>query len=525
MGWKLTTDGRFAIGADRLTADVADAAGIARFVVDIAGPSWELAFHSQAPTAEVHLYAGTGIQGQITWGGVPQSASVHQRVEAPGRLAIRKVLDTPDVQGARDMSGFAFDVVAADGTARGRHVTLADGRTPPIEVPPGDHRIVEVDRPSWATGLGDGGPVTVRIEPAAGPDAVQEVTYTNTVGPATLTTFASDAADGDKYLAAGAPAVLDRLTYTGLVPGTPYVAHGELVGVEGACAGCPPVIARAETAFVPDTADGVVEMVFELPAEESLRGATVVALQRIAVAASGRVIAEHVDPTDPDQMVHFPTITTNLRRAGGEQAPEGWAAREVAAGDAIVDLVEWSGLAVGETYQVEMSLQRRRADGTCEPTGATTSVGLVPEAHAGSIAVPGLMVPGPGVFVAFQHVIAGDRVIAAHTDCDDEAQTLWVAEVTQQPPTTTPSTTAPTTTPAAPTPTTSTPPTTIAPPAVAAPPPPPASPPPGVSRPLPRTGGDGTLDGLALGGGLLLCGTGLALLARFPTRRRLSVGR
>jgi hypothetical protein len=204
-------------------------------------------------------------------------------------------------------------------------------------------------------------------------------------------------------------------------------------------------------------------------------------------------------------------VTTNLRRAGDTVAPVGWAAREVVTGDAVTDVVAWSGLAVGERYRVEMSLQQRLADGTCVPIGAATSVDVVPDAHAGVVQVSGLAVPGPGVFVAFQRVFAGDRMVAAHLDCGDERQTLWVADATPQPP---PPSPPPSTTPEVVPPTVpSTGPTTTP---TTAPPDRPAS----ITRPLPRTGGSDARNAVALGAGLLCCGTGLALLARRPGQRR-----
>ncbi len=206
MAGSMAADARFALAANPLGADVTDAAGIARFDVAIPGPDWELAFHTQAPTADVGLYSGTGVQGQITWSGPPQSASVHQAVAAPvvGRFVVRKALDASDVQGARDMSGFVF-AVQSGGSTIATVTTLADGRTPPIDAIAGDYRIVEVGRPDWATGLLDGGPIDVRFDPtgAAPPDTVEaEFVYTNIVPTPSITTRASDAADGDKFIRA-----------------------------------------------------------------------------------------------------------------------------------------------------------------------------------------------------------------------------------------------------------------------------------------------------------------------------------
>jgi hypothetical protein len=188
-------DPRFSIGWNPQAADVTDDAGVARFDVSIAGPEWELAFHTQAPTANVDLYSGTGVQGQVTWSGPPQSASVHQVMTAPvvapvGELVVRKTLDASDIQGDRDMSGFVFEVHSGgdvSGAAVGTLTTAVDGRTPPLVAAAGEYTIVEVGRPSWATGLTDGGPVTFRFDPLAQPGPL-EITYRNLVPSPKITT-------------------------------------------------------------------------------------------------------------------------------------------------------------------------------------------------------------------------------------------------------------------------------------------------------------------------------------------------
>ena len=202
MGGSMADDARFALPTNPSAADVTDAAGVARFAVTVTGPDWELAFHTQAPTADADLYSGTGVQGQITWSGPPQSASVRQAIASPpvGRFVIRKTLDATDIRSDRDMSGFVFDVTSTDGTELEQFATAPDGRTPPIEAGPGDYRITEVGRPASATGLIDAGPIAFRFDPVseASPDTIQaEVVYTNLVPTPTITTYASDAADGD----------------------------------------------------------------------------------------------------------------------------------------------------------------------------------------------------------------------------------------------------------------------------------------------------------------------------------------
>jgi len=237
---------------------------------------------------------------------------------------VRKVLDAADVQGERDMSGFGFDVRAGNGESIGRLTTGADGRTPTIDTTGGTYTITEVARPTWADKLIDAGPITFEFEPteAAG-DAnhplesdMREVTYTNVVPSASITTAASDADDGDQVvdLALGDATIVDTVTHTALVPGTVYTVTGELM-VAGSAVSLPEMIGTgivASTTFVPIAPDGDADVVFTVPGDSPLLGHVVVVYQYLSVAASGRIVAEHADPDAIEQTIRFtePVPTT-----------------------------------------------------------------------------------------------------------------------------------------------------------------------------------------------------------------------
>ena len=89
-----------------------------------------------------------------------------------------------------------------------------------------------------------------------------------------------------------------------------------------------------------------------------------VVFQRIEVEASGRVVAEHVDPTDLDQTVYFPAMASVLRMPSPPPAP---IRRRCTSVNHVVDVVDYAGLAVGERYRMELTLHERRPDGTCTP--------------------------------------------------------------------------------------------------------------------------------------------------------------
>jgi hypothetical protein len=521
MGGRFASDDRFGLPTEPRSADVTDESGIARFDVTITRSSWELAFHAQAPTANVDLYAGTGVQGQITWSGPPQSASTHQVVEGLSRFVIRKVLDAPDIQGDRNMSGFRFAVVPADigappGTsgdppdAVATATTGADGRTATIELPPGPYRIVETGRPAWAEGLGDDGPVGIDLAPGTTAAPATEVTYTNTVPTASITTSAT-AVDGSKFLRDTVDpdgrsdettvVVVDRITHTGLVAGTAYLARGELL--VDSCdhehtRWCDDPIATAETHFRPEAPTGTIEVRFTVPADAA-RGHSLVALQRMLVGE--RVVAEHRDRDDPAQTVHYPTLSSQLLRVPGRPS-----------GDQIVDHVAYAGVRPGLTYRMETTLQERSPDGACTPTGQMTAVDFVADHSSGTVEMRGLTLPHAGVFVAFDRLLTGGTPIATHEDCDDAAQTLVKIAEVPAPSTTTPGSVPTTTTPAdTPTVPTTTPARAPSPPTS---PPSAPSPPPPAPPSIARTGNADVASTLGGGLALTLLGSGALMMAK-----------
>lgn len=159
MNAQLVADPRFEIDERSDAADVASADGVARFVVEITDTTWELAFHAQAPTSDVVLYSGSGVQGQVTWTGAPHSASIGQTF-AP-LPPTTTVVPPPIVPPATAPPSTAPPSTAASTTA-----PPATSTVPPPTVPP-------------AT-------TTTAVPPPA-----TEVTTTSTTNTTTTTTPAS----------------------------------------------------------------------------------------------------------------------------------------------------------------------------------------------------------------------------------------------------------------------------------------------------------------------------------------------
>jgi hypothetical protein len=522
MDYRHVDDQRFAVSERADAADVADASGVARFRVEITDSEWELAFHALAPTADVELHAGTGLQGQVTWAGRPQPASVHQ-VHRPGPppeepdryIAVAKTATDLQVP----VAGTEFALSDGSGVEIGRSVVGDDGRAVFPGFSPTRFEPPYVLRERLAApGLRplDG---EIAVPPpdelSTDPDHPTVIEVVNDVIVATIGTSAADAADGDRYVDLGVGAtgaIVDSVTYCGLVPGIEYVASGEIHTVDAD--GSPTSTGVTGTAaFTPDDACGTVDVRLDIgPADETgvdLRGAVGVVFQRLSIAATGRLVAEHADPSDPAQTIYFPAISTTLQRA--ETATAGGSPdQQLEVGEPAADVVSYAGLAPGTMYRAELTLHERTADGICRSTGVWTSTIFTPERSSGAYVVGDLVPPGPGVFVAMQQVMANDQdevPVVAHDDCDDPHQTVYVS-VPLSPPSTTPDTTS--------VPATS--PTSAAAPTTAAPrSPPTGAPATSPSRTIPRTGTD--LTGRAVDVASLLLAAGLVTLAVGRSRR------
>jgi hypothetical protein len=305
-------DQRFAVSDRADAADVADASGVARFRVEIRDSEWELAFHTQAPTADVELHAGTGLQGQVTWAGRPQSASVHQLhrppppPEEPDRyIAVAKTATDPQVP----VAGTEFALLDGSGDEIGRSVVGYDGRavfpgfSPTHFEPP---YVLREQRAAPGLRPLDG---EIAVPPpdelSTDPDHPTVIEVVNEVIVATIGTSAADAVDGDRHVDLGAGAtgaVVDTVEYCGLVPGIEYVASGEIHTL-GANGSLTPTGVTGNSVFTPDEGCGSVDVRLDIGVD--LRGTTGVVFQQLSIAATGRLVAEHTDPHDAAQTIHF----------------------------------------------------------------------------------------------------------------------------------------------------------------------------------------------------------------------------
>ena len=229
----------------------------------------------------------------------------------------------------------------------------------------------------------------------------------------------------------GEIAIVDVVEYTGLTPGKTYTISGVLMDKatgEPLLVGEEQARVTAEVEFTPESADGTVELTYTLDAS-TLAGTTIVVFETLY--SDGVEIAAHADINDEAQTVEItepekPTLGTTATVDGQHTA-------EPTGKITIVDVVKYTGLAPGETYTISGVLMDK---GTGEPLlvdGAevTAEVEFTPESADGTVeltyTLDASLFAGTST-VVFETLYQDGVEIAAHTDINDEAQTVEITE-------------------------------------------------------------------------------------------------
>ena len=223
--------------------------------------------------------------------------------------------------------------------------------------------------------------------------------------------------------------IVDVVEYTGLIPGETYTISGILMDKS---TGEPLLIdgseVTAEVEFTPEVADGTVELTYTLDAS-TLAGTTIVVFETLY--QNGVEIAAHTDINDEAQTVEItepekPTLGTTATVDGQHTAePTG----EIT----IVDVVEYTGLTPGKTYTISGVLMDKATNQPLLVDGAeiTAEVEFTPEAADGTVGLTYTLdastLAGTTI-VVFETLYSDGVEIAAHTDINDEAQTVEITE-------------------------------------------------------------------------------------------------
>ncbi len=134
-----------------------------------------------------------------------------------------------------------------------------------------------------------------------------------------IKTMAKDKADGDKQLAtSGTVTIVDTVSYTNLAEGEAYTLEGVLMDK---ATGKPLVINGTEVTaskkFTPETSNGSVDMEFTFDVA-GLKGRELVVFEKLYLADTDILVADHEDINDKDQTV---SITGDRHPKTGDKAP------------------------------------------------------------------------------------------------------------------------------------------------------------------------------------------------------------
>ena len=234
-------------------------------------------------------------------------------------------------------------------------------------------------------------------------------------------TTATDKVTGDHDgVVAKETTVLDEVFYTNLIPGKEYTVSGKLMVKE---TGEPLTIdgkeVTAEKTFVAEEADGSIILEFTFDSS-ALAGKKIVAFEDVTY--EGISIGTHEDLTDEDQTISYPEIhTTAADQASGSKT------MTLGSSVTLVDTVTYKGLTAGKTYVVKGTIMDKTSG---QPIGVTAETTFTAEAADGSVEVTFTFdttkLQGKTLVVFETLYDTQGNPIVAHSDLNDEEQTVSV---------------------------------------------------------------------------------------------------
>ena len=244
-----------------------------------------------------------------------------------------------------------------------------------------------------------------------------------------IKTTATDKVTGDHDgVVAKETTVLDEVFYKNLIPGKEYTVKGTLMVKE---TGEPLTIdgkeVTAEKTFTAEEEDGSIVLEFTFDSS-ALAGKHIVAFEDVEY--KGISIGTHADLEDEDQTISYPSIhTTATDQASGSKT--------MALGSSVtlVDTVTYTGLTVGKTYVVKGTIMDKASG---QSIGVTAETTFTAEAADGSTTVAftfDTSVLQGKTLVVFETLYdTNGNQIVAHSDLNDEDQTVTVPVQPENPP-------------------------------------------------------------------------------------------
>ena len=231
---------------------------------------------------------------------------------------------------------------------------------------------------------------------------------------------------------AGEVTLVDTVTYKNLKVGQTYKLSGVLMDKST----CDPLLVgedqaqvTAEIEFTPTSAQGTMELTYTFDAS-ALAGKSVVVFEDLYQGDS--LVASHANLEDEGQTISFgqPEIGTTATVDGAKTVQP---AEQIT----ITDTVEYSGLTVGQEYKLTGVLMDKETGEPLligegeEQAQVTSEATFTPSEPNGTIDVlftfDGSALLGKSV-VVFETLYQGENEVTAHTDIEDEGQTVTFVE-------------------------------------------------------------------------------------------------
>ena len=254
-------------------------------------------------------------------------------------------------------------------------------------------------------------------------DAGQTVTFVEPDKPMISTMATVD--DEQIAMPVGDITLTDIISYYQLTPGKEYTLKGVLMDqatekpltIDGK-----QVI--SEAIFTPTESSGTVEVSFTFPAD-TLANTKVVVYEYLYL--DGKEVATHTDINNKCQTITFgdsPAIGTTATVDGEKTAKP---SEELT----ITDTVEYSGLIPGKTYKLSGVLMDKETEEPLlvDDKEVTSEVEFVAEKESGTVEMTFTLDASALVgkhIVVFETLYYNDKEIAAHTDIEDEDQTVLI---------------------------------------------------------------------------------------------------
>ena len=233
--------------------------------------------------------------------------------------------------------------------------------------------------------------------------------------------------------------ITDIVEYSNLIVGKEYTVKGVLMNkdTEKAIIDADGNEITAETVFIPDEANGSVELVYTVDST-LLRGETAVVFEDLY--HNNINVTSHADIEDENQTIYFPNIQTTALCDGEHNIIKNKTVT-------VIDTVKYENLVVGKTYKVSGVLMNKetKAEMTIDGKPITGETEFTPEKTSGSVEVEFVFdsskVNGNSL-VVFEELydVETDTLIGDHKDIDDEDQTVTI-DIPNEPPVTPPTTT------------------------------------------------------------------------------------